>query len=110
MNMKKFICTAKVVVEAEDKEDAGIRVLCKMEDHDINWKVVSGRGRMKKWQREVIEEYEQITSSDFLGKDEIHDDKSFWEKWDINLGWFSNVFNDVQNIINPFSHLRPEIA
>lgn len=63
---------------------------------------------MKKWQREVIERYEQITAFDFMGKDEIHDDKSFWEKWDMNLGWFKNVFFDVQNIINCFAHLRPE--
>ena len=63
---------------------------------------------MKKWQREVIKTYEQITAFDFIGKDEIYDDRSFWEKWDRNLGWFENVYSDVQNIINQFSHLRPE--
>ena len=63
---------------------------------------------MKKWQKEVIVSFEQITVFDFIGKDEIHNDKSFWEKWDMNLGWFENVYSDVQNIINRYSHLRPE--
>jgi hypothetical protein len=63
---------------------------------------------MKKWQKEVIASFEQITAFDFMGKDEIHDDKSFWEKWDMNLGWFENVYSDVQNIINQYSHFRPE--
>lgn len=63
---------------------------------------------MKKWQKKVIEMYEQATAFDFMGKDEIYDDKSFWEKWDMNLGWFENVYSDVQNIINPYSYLRFE--
>lgn len=37
--MKKFICIAEVVVEAEDEDDARIELLCKMDDHDISWEV-----------------------------------------------------------------------
>lgn len=66
------------------------------------------RDRMKKWQKEVIASYEQITAFDFIGKDEIYDDNSFWEKWDTNLQWFENVLFDIQNVINPYSCLRPE--
>ena len=61
---------------------------------------------MKSWQREVIERYEQITAFDIVGKDRIHDDESFWEVWDWNISWFENVWCDVQNIINSYSHLR----
>ena len=63
---------------------------------------------MKKWQREVIERYEQVTAFDVIGKDRIHDDKSFWEVWDHNIRWFESVCCEVQTIINSYSHLRPE--
>lgn len=38
-DMKKFICTADVVIEAEDEDDARIELLIKMDDHDIYWDV-----------------------------------------------------------------------
>jgi len=37
--MKKFICTAEVVVEAEYENDAWIELLCMMDAHDISWEV-----------------------------------------------------------------------
>jgi len=65
---------------------------------------------VKKWQREVIKRYEQLTAFDFMGKDEIHSDKTFWEKWDMNYSWFENVYADVQHVISPYNHLRPELG
>lgn len=37
--MKKYRCTATVVVEAEDEDDAQIELLIKMDGHDISWEV-----------------------------------------------------------------------
>lgn len=37
--MKKFIYTAEVVIEAENKEDAQIEIIFKMNEHDICWEV-----------------------------------------------------------------------
>ena len=40
---------------------------------------------MKKWQKEVIKEFENHSAFEFMGKNEIRGDKDFWEKWDWNI-------------------------
>lgn len=61
---------------------------------------------MRKWQREVIRKFEAISTFDFVGKDKIKSDADFWDKWDWNFGWLSNMIADVDNMISPYSHLR----
>jgi len=37
--MEKFICTAEVMIEAENQDDAAIELLGKMDAHDIHWEI-----------------------------------------------------------------------
>ena len=38
-DMKKFICTTTIEIEAEDEDDARIELIFKMDAHDISWDV-----------------------------------------------------------------------
>jgi len=64
---------------------------------------------MKKWQKEVIKEFEDRSGFEFSGKDRIKGDKNFWERWDWNVRWLENMVNDVRSVIDPYSAKRYDV-
>lgn len=66
--------------------------------------------RMTKWQKELVDNYENLTGLEVLNREEIHDKESFWRIWDANMRWFNDMVADVQNLDGSYSKYRPDTA
>lgn len=66
--------------------------------------------KLAKYQKELIERYENLTGYELMGKDRITDSTSFWEVWDSNQRWFRCVGDDVSRLDSEYSKYRPECS